>query len=119
MVGGTRTIRRIRPTVPEAGKPCLRQAGVADLVSQGKGQFYEYPPLALRDLRGLLSLKRRLKKYEHATRVRIRNHLVSQYFPELDHFWGHSDGENLAIVKWCLDPSQIAGMEFEEFSCIR
>jgi transposase len=36
-------------------------ANVADLISQGKCQFYEYPPMRLRDLRNLLSLKRKLK----------------------------------------------------------
>ncbi len=33
------------------------------------------------DLRGLLSLKKRLKKQEHGYLVRIRNHLITQYFP--------------------------------------
>jgi transposase len=37
-------------------------ANIADLISQGKCLYYDYPPLALRDLRDLLSLKRRLKK---------------------------------------------------------
>ena len=57
-------------------------ANVADLISQGKCLFYEYPPMALRDLRNLLSLKRRLKKQEHGLKVRIRNHLLARYFPE-------------------------------------
>jgi hypothetical protein len=39
-------------------------AVIADLMSQGKFLFYEYPPMSLRDLRNLLSLKRRLKKQE-------------------------------------------------------
>ncbi len=39
-------------------------AVIADLMSQGKILFYEYPPMSLRDLRNLLSLKRRLKKQE-------------------------------------------------------
>ena len=56
-------------------------ANIADLISQGKCLYYDYPPMALRDL---LSLKRRLKKQEHGTRVRIRNHLLGQYFPEFD-----------------------------------
>jgi len=34
-------------------------ANVADLIAQGKCQFYEYPSLAIRQLRELLSLKRR------------------------------------------------------------
>ena len=57
-------------------------ANIADLISQGKCLFYEYPPMALRDLRNLLSLKRRLKKQEHGLKVRIRNHLLARYFPE-------------------------------------
>ena len=90
-------------------------ANVADLVSQGKCLFYEYPPVALRDLRGLLSFKRRLKRLEHGYRVRIRNHLVAQYFPELDRWYGSSASEDMAIVRWCLSPSVIAGLEFDQF----
>jgi transposase len=33
-------------------------ANIADLISQGKCLFYEYPPMALWELRSLLSLKR-------------------------------------------------------------
>ena len=80
-------------------------ANVADLISQGKCLYYEYPDERLRDLRGLLSLKRRLKKQERGLRVRIRNHLLAQYFPELDRYLGP---EGLAIVRWCLFPSRIA-----------
>lgn len=90
-------------------------ANVADLISQGKCLFYEYPSEPLRDLRNLLSLKRRLKRLEHGTRVRIRNHLLAQYFPELDRYYGRSGAEGLAIVRWCLDPSVIAGMEYDQF----
>jgi len=45
-------------------------ANVANLISQGKYLFYEYPPMVLRELRSLLSLKRRLKKQEHGLMVR-------------------------------------------------
>jgi len=90
-------------------------ANVADLISQGKCLFYEYPTMALRELRGLLSLKRRLKKQEHGFKVRIRNHLLAQYFPEMDRFYGQSESDGLEIVKWCLDPSVIAGLEYDEF----
>ena len=90
-------------------------ANVADLISQGKCLYYEYPPVPLRDLRSLLSLKRRLKKQEHGMKVRIRNHLLAQYFPELDRYYGRSGSEGLAIVRWCLNPSVIAGLEFNEF----
>ncbi len=88
---------------------------IADLMSQGKFMFYEYPSMPLRDLRNLLSLKRRLKKQEHSQKIRIRNHLLAQYFPELDKYYKNWGKEGLAIVRWCLDPSVIAGLEYEEF----
>ncbi|MFH0786782.1 MAG: transposase, partial [Pseudomonadota bacterium] len=88
-------------------------ANVADLISQGKCQFYEYPRMELRDLRSLLSLKRKLKKQEHGYRVRIRNHLLAQYFPELDRYSGRSEVES--VIRWCLDPSRIAGFENNQF----
>ena len=90
-------------------------ANIADLISQGKCLYYDYPSTRLRDLRDLLSLKRRLKKQEHGTRVRIRNHLLAQYFPEFDRYFGKGRSESLPIVKWCLNPSMIEGMEYEEF----
>jgi transposase len=91
-------------------------ANVADLISQGKCLFFEYPPMPLRELRSLLSLKRRLKKGEHGLRVRIRNHLLAQYFPEMDRYFARSGSEGLAIVKWCLAPSVIAGLDYEQFA---
>jgi transposase len=90
-------------------------ANVADLVSQGKCLFYEFPVGALQDLRNLLSLKRRMKRVEHGYRVRIRNHLLAKYFPELDRYYDPSASTSLAIVRWCLDPSVIAGLEYKEF----
>jgi len=91
-------------------------ANVADLMSQGKCLFYEFPVGPLQDLRNLLSLKRRFKRVEHGYRVRIRNHLVAKYFPELDRYYEQSPVTSLAIVRWCLDPSVIAGLEYPEFS---
>ena len=90
-------------------------ANVADLVSQGKCLFYEFPMGALQDLRNLLSLKRRFKRQEHGYRVRIRNHLLAMYFPELDQYYKQSESTSLAIVHWCLDPSVIAGLEYKRF----
>ena len=90
-------------------------ANVADLISQGKCLFYEYVETVLRDLRNLLSLKRRFKRLEHGNRVRIRNHLVAKYFPELDRYYERSEKVSLAIVRWCLDPSVIAGLEYGKF----
>jgi len=62
-------------------------ANVADLVAQGKCHYYDLPDQRLRDLRSLLLLRKRLKKQVHSCRVRIRNNLVAQYFPELDLSW--------------------------------
>lgn len=92
-------------------------ANVADLMSQGKCLYYDYPSLEIRDLRNLLSLKRRLKRLEHGTRVRIRNHLIAQYFPELDKFYSIGS-EGLAIVKWCLDPAVISNFSYKDFKKI-
>lgn len=90
-------------------------ANVADLIAQGKCQFFEKPDSRLIQLRNLLSLRRRLKRSAHAVRMQIRNGLVAKYFPELDRHWGSSLAENLAIVRWCLDPRKITAMGFEEF----
>jgi transposase len=93
------------------GKDC---ANIADLICQGKCLFYEYASSELRDLRNLLSLNRKLKKLEQGLRLRIRNHLVAQYFPELDQYchWGANEG--LAMVRWCLDPAVMAALSDEE-----
>jgi transposase len=93
------------------GKDC---ANIADLMCQGKCLFYEYPSLELRDLRNLLSLNRKLKKLEPGLRLRIRNHLVAQYFPEMDQYchWGANEG--LALVRWCLDPVVMGKLSDEE-----
>jgi transposase len=90
-------------------------ANAADLTAQGKCQFFEMPDPELVELRNLLSLRRRLKRNEHAVRMQIRNGLVAKYFPELDRHWKSCLTENLAIVKWCLDPRKITAMDFDEF----
>ena len=90
-------------------------ANVADLISQGKCLYYEHPSAELRGLRGLLSLKRRLKKQEHGYRVRIRNHLIAQYFPEMDRDYGRLGAEGLSIVRWCLPASEIVQLDVDPF----
>ena len=88
-------------------------ANVADLITQGKCLFYELPSLSLRELRSLLSLKRRLKKSEQGYKVRIRNHLIAQYFPEMDAYFNYAEGPDLVR---CLDPKRLAGLQFREFT---
>ncbi len=90
-------------------------ANVADLVSRGKCLYYDFPSPNIIELRGLLSLRRRLKKEEHSLRMRIRNNLLAQYFPEMDKFYTACESESLAIVRWCLDPDKISAMEFDKF----
>ncbi len=90
-------------------------ANVADLISQGKCLYYEHPSAELRGLRGLLSLKRRLKKQEHGYRVRIRNQLIAQYFPEMDRDYERLGVEGLSIVRWCLPASQITQLDVAPF----
>jgi transposase len=90
-------------------------ANIADLISRGKCLYYDHPSESIGHLRQLLSLRRRLKKEEHSLRMRIRNNLLAQYFPELDCFYSACETESLAIVRWFLDPGTIACMEFDEF----
>jgi transposase len=90
-------------------------ANVADLISQGKFLYYEYPTPQLRGLRELLSLKRRLRRQEQSYRIRIRNHLIAQYFPEMDSDYGRSEAQGLAIVRWCFPVSQITGIDVDPF----
>jgi transposase len=90
-------------------------ANIADLICQAKFMYYDYPSPALRDLRNLLALKRVLKKQEHRIKVRIRNNLLAQYFPELDRYYRQWGSEMLSIVRWCLNPSVIAGLEYDDF----
>jgi transposase len=88
-------------------------ANVADLIAQGKCLFYEYPLMTLRNVRTLLTLKKRLKKREHGLSACIRNNLIAEYFPELDQHYGSL--ETLSVVRECLDPSELAGMEYDAF----
>jgi len=90
-------------------------ANVADLISQGKCLYYEHPSAELRGVRGLLSLKRRLKKQEQGYRVRIRNHLIAEYYPEMDRDYDRLGAEGLLVVRWCLPASEMAQLDMGPF----
>lgn len=92
-------------------------ANIADLVGQGRCQFYDLAADGLRELRSLLAYRTKLKKQEHALRMRIRNTLLAQYFPELDKQMpqGGQDGLILDIIAQDFAPERIATMSFEEF----
>lgn len=90
-------------------------ANVADLVSRGRCLYYDVPSAQIEQLRDLLSLRKRLKKEEHGIKMRIGNTVLAKYFPELDRFYSACESESLAIVRWCLDPAKIAGLDFDRF----
>lgn len=92
-------------------------ANVADLVGQVRCLYYDVPEEKLRELKSLLSFRIRLKKQEHAMRMRLRNNVFAQYFPELDRHLraGQPDDLILSIAEHCLDPQEIARMEFPSF----
>jgi transposase len=93
-------------------------ANVADLVGQGRCLFYDVPEERLQELRGLIAFRIRLKKQEHALRMRLRNNIFAQYFPELDRLYiraGQPDDLVLSIAEHCLDPREIAQLEFADF----
>ena len=90
-------------------------ANVADLVSQGKVLFYDYPSPAVREIQSLVSLKIKLKKMETGLLVRIRNHILAMYFPELDRFCQRGPDLSLAVIRRMLDPKRIAEMDFADF----
>jgi len=90
-------------------------ANIADLVSRGRCLYYDGPSPSIIEIRSLLSLRRRLKREEHGLRMRIRNNLLAQYFPELDRFYSACESESLSIIRYFLDPDTIAAMELGEF----
>jgi transposase len=69
-------------------------ANVADLVGQARCLFADHPTAELRELRSFVRARARLKKQEHAVRLRIRNHLIAQYFPELEAAYAKGGGAN-------------------------
>jgi transposase len=90
-------------------------ANVADLVSRARCLYYDCPSPSIIALRSLLSLRGTLKREDHGLRMRIRNTVLAQYFPEMDRFYSACESESLAIVRWFPNPDMIAAMEFYEF----
>lgn len=85
-------------------------ANVADLLSQGRFLYYDCQQEPLRELTTLLRHRAWLKQQAQRTRMRLRNHLVAQYFPELDeHFVAES--LVLSVMHSHLDPRRIAAMD--------
>ena len=92
-------------------------ANVTDLMAQARCLFADVAGPQLRELRNLVRARIRYKKHEHALRMRIRNHVVAQFFPELDGAYGQGGQDTvvLAVIRNGFDPRQIAQMEFDSF----
>jgi transposase len=92
-------------------------ANIADLIGQSRCQYYDLAANDIRELRSLLAYRNKLKKQEHGLRMRIRNNLLAQYFPELDKQMppGGQDGLILDIIAKDFDPAHIAKTPFETF----
>jgi transposase len=92
-------------------------ANVADLVGQGRCLFYDMPEESLQKLRSLIAFRITVKKQEQALQMRLRNNIFAQYFPELDgaRVRASHDDLVLSIAEHCLDPREIARMEFADF----
>jgi len=85
------------------------------LISQGKCLFYEYPPMALRELRSLLFSQETVKKARAWIESTYPKSSSGRLFPEFDQYYRQSYSQGLAIVRWCLAPSVIAGLNYDEF----
>jgi transposase len=90
-------------------------ANIADLVSQGRFLYYDCHYDAARELTELIRRRSWLRTQVHRTRMRIRNHLVAQYFPELDEHFG-SESVALSVVRNYLDPRRIVEKDIFEFT---
>jgi len=90
-------------------------SNVTDLISQGKCLFYDFPAPDILALREMISLRKKLKKQEHSLKMRIRNHWVAQYFPELDAYFEAIEEECLSMIKHQLGPEKISKMECHDF----
>jgi hypothetical protein len=76
------------------------------------------PEESLLKLRSLMAFRLKLKKQEHAVWMRLRNNIFAQYFPELEGLYiraGEPDDQVLSIAEHCLDPREIARLEFADF----
>ena len=92
-------------------------ANIADLVGQGRCQFYDLPAGPLRELRSLLAFRAKLKKQEHALRMRLRNTLLAQYFPEMERHMPQGGNDDLVmnLIAQGFAPLQIREIPFEDF----
>jgi len=90
-------------------------ANIADIISQGKCLYYDYPCLSMKSIRSLLSLKRKLTKQKHALKMRIRGQIIAPYFPEMDAFFSLIEDVCLASINVCLDPRKLSELDYSLF----
>lgn len=90
-------------------------ANIADLISQGKCLFYDYPSASIKSIRSLLSLKRKILSQKHAQKMRIRSNIIAPYFPEMDAYFSHIEDPCLAALNLCLDPKKVSEIDYQTF----
>ena len=90
-------------------------ANIADIISQGKCLYYDYPCRSMKSIRTLLSLKRKLTKQKHALKMRIRGQIIAPYFPEMDVFFKTNEEVCLASIHGCLDPKKLSELDYSLF----
>jgi transposase len=90
-------------------------ANVSDLVGQGRCLYYDLPEGDLRELRSLLAFRTRLARQEHSVRMRLTEHLLAQYFPELEPIIGSGEPLFASVVWQCIDPRMIAAMSCDAY----
>jgi transposase len=97
--------------------PAIRLAAVAERVAQG--QLAAAPDPELEGLRQLVRTRAQLEQQAQGVAKRIRNHLVAQYFPELEGgdvaTSGAPDRVVWKMLRTGFDPEVIARMRLEEF----
>ncbi|MFH1548190.1 MAG: IS110 family transposase [Candidatus Omnitrophota bacterium] len=90
---------------------------VADLLIQGKILFYDLDPQPeFNQLKQLITLRKKLQKRYCSIKVKIRNNILAQFFPEIDSFYKNIDhSEVIEILKHFPSAEQIRMTSFREF----
>ena len=88
-------------------------ANIADLIAQGKCMFYEYPLMTLRNVRALIRAQAATDK-AGTWHKRVYSQSTSLHSISLNWTSTIGSSETLAVVRECLDPSAIAGMEYDD-----
>lgn len=99
------------------GKNDPRDAyNVVDLMRQGKILFYRDKDGQASDMRGYLSIHRRLTKAKTALKARVRNNIWACYFPELDDLFSNvEEPDALHLLEHFVPVKEIRAMTVSSF----